>query len=111
MSNKIGFALVRDKNGKPRIDGDPSTLHPGVVSMLTPAEREELGIWPGVLIRDADGIKRGKLVQEDETTAVVKVLDDLRAAGDFYIGTRVFQLATRQDVPAGTTMNISKKDI
>ena len=32
------FALVRDKNGKPKIDGDPKTLHPGIISMMTPEE-------------------------------------------------------------------------
>lgn len=38
------FGLVRDKNGKPKIDGDPRELHPAIQAMLTPEERAELGI-------------------------------------------------------------------
>lgn len=33
-----GFALVRDKHGKPRIDGDPDQLAPEIVKMMTPEE-------------------------------------------------------------------------
>lgn len=37
------FALVRDKDGRPKID-DPSTLHPSQIAMLTPEERAEFGV-------------------------------------------------------------------
>ena len=36
------FALVRDKNGKPRIDGDPKDLPEPITALLTDAERREL---------------------------------------------------------------------
>lgn len=38
------YGLVRDKNGKPKIEGDPRNLHPAILAMLTPEEREELEI-------------------------------------------------------------------
>jgi len=50
MSNKTPapkvqyFGLVRDKNGKPKIDGDPKQLHPAILAMLTDAEKAELGV-------------------------------------------------------------------
>lgn len=37
------YGIVRDKNGKPKVD-DPSTLHPAQIAMLTKEEREELGL-------------------------------------------------------------------
>lgn len=36
------FALIRDRNGRPVIDGDGSKLHPEMLKLLTPEEREEL---------------------------------------------------------------------
>ena len=38
------YGLVRDANGLPKIDGDPNELHPAIKAMLTPEEREELGV-------------------------------------------------------------------
>ena len=38
------YGLIRDKDGKPKIDGDPRNLHPAISAMLTPEERAELGI-------------------------------------------------------------------
>lgn len=38
------FGLVRDKDGKPRIDGDPKKLTDEIKAMLTPEEREKLGV-------------------------------------------------------------------
>lgn len=35
------FALVRDANGRPKID-DPANCAPEILAMLTPEEREEL---------------------------------------------------------------------
>lgn len=37
------FGLVRDKDGRPKID-DPENLHPRIADMLSPAERHEFGI-------------------------------------------------------------------
>lgn len=33
-----GFGLIRDKNGKPRIDGDPRNLHPAIKELMTSEE-------------------------------------------------------------------------
>jgi len=38
------FALVRDKNGKPKIDGDPNELPAPIKALLTEDERQELGV-------------------------------------------------------------------
>lgn len=38
------YGLVRDAAGKPKIDGDPKDLPEPIKAMLTPEEREELGI-------------------------------------------------------------------
>lgn len=38
------FGLVRDANGKPKIDGDPRDLPDQIKAMLTPQERQELGV-------------------------------------------------------------------
>ena len=32
------YGLVRDRNGKPRIDGDPADLHPSIKAAMTDAE-------------------------------------------------------------------------
>lgn len=37
------YALVRDKDGNPKID-DPSSLHPSQIAMLTPQERSAFGL-------------------------------------------------------------------
>jgi hypothetical protein len=38
------FGLIRDKYGKPKIDGDPNDLHPELKKMLSNEEKLELGI-------------------------------------------------------------------
>jgi hypothetical protein len=38
------FGLIRDRNGTPVIDGDPNDLPDEIKAMLTPEEREALGI-------------------------------------------------------------------
>ena len=35
-----GFALVRDRNGKPKIDGDPEKLHQSIIDAMTAEEFE-----------------------------------------------------------------------
>ncbi len=37
------YGLVRDSNGRPKVN-DPAALHPAQIALLTPAEREELGV-------------------------------------------------------------------
>lgn len=38
------FGLVRDANGKPKIDGAAQDLPEPIKQLLTPAERQELGV-------------------------------------------------------------------
>lgn len=38
------YGLVRDKHGRPKIDGDPTQLPQELIALLTPAERAELGV-------------------------------------------------------------------
>jgi hypothetical protein len=38
------YGLVRDKDGKPKFDGDPKDLAPAIKALLTEDEKQELGI-------------------------------------------------------------------
>jgi len=38
------YGLIRDKNGVPKIQGDPNDLHPAIKEMLSNDEKLELGI-------------------------------------------------------------------
>lgn len=38
------YGLIRDKDGFPKIDGNPQDLHPAIKAMLTPQERAQLGL-------------------------------------------------------------------
>ena len=38
------YGLIRDKHGKPKIEGDPNDLHPAIKEMLSDEEKQELGI-------------------------------------------------------------------
>lgn len=38
------YALIRDKNGVPRIDGNPSDLPEPIKQLLTSAEKAQLGL-------------------------------------------------------------------
>lgn len=39
----VMYGLVRDKDGRPKID-DPENLPPPIAEMLTPEERAEFGV-------------------------------------------------------------------
>jgi hypothetical protein len=39
----LAYGLVRDKNGRPKID-DPSTMPVEIIAMLTDAEKQEFGL-------------------------------------------------------------------
>ena len=103
---KFGYGIVRDKDGKPKIDHDPKLLHPAQVALLSETEREELGLWPGVLIMTADGVKRGELVERKGKQIQVRAVDTLRAAREFFVGKDVYRLKTRGDFPAGTVVGL-----
>jgi hypothetical protein len=93
MSAKVGFGLVRDRDGRPKID-DPSNLHPAIVAMLTPQERVDLGIWSGPMARDAQGIKRLEKLEDG-----YRAVDPLVAVSEIYDGPDYFKLPDRIDVP------------
>jgi len=38
------YGLVRDKDGNPKIDGDPRNLDPRIKELLTADEKRQLGI-------------------------------------------------------------------
>ncbi len=97
------FGIVRDKaTGKPKID-DPSSLHPIQCGMLTRAELEEFGVWPGHWARDAQGIKRveetedGRFIATDALVAV----NELFISPDDGSGVQLLKIEPRCDVAAG----------
>jgi len=100
MSAKIGYGLVRDRNGKPKID-DPSKLHPSVVAMLTEQERAELGLWSGPQARDAQGYKR-----LERTDGGYRALENLVAASEIFDEEKHYRLSPRIDFPAGTEIKL-----
>jgi len=103
MSQKKGFGLVRDKDGRPRVD-DPATLHPLQIAMLTDAEKSALGVWPGAFIRDAEGFKR----VERNGAGRYRAVDPIRAAGTLHDGLAELRLTDRRDVPAGEIIIIEE---
>lgn len=44
MSGFVMVGLVRDKNGNPKVDGDPKNLHPSIKQALTKKDKEFLGL-------------------------------------------------------------------
>jgi len=100
MSTKVGYGLVRDSNGRPKID-DPSSVHPAVIGMLTHEEKVELGIWTGPHARDAQGTKR-----LEKTAEGYRAVDDLVAVTEIYDGELYVKLSVRSDVPAGTEIKL-----
>lgn len=100
MSTKIGYGLVRDKDGKPKID-DPSSVHPAVIALLTEQEKQELGIWTGPHARDAQGTKR-----LEKTADGYRAVDNLVAVTEIYDGELYVKLAVRSDVLAGTEIKL-----
>lgn len=109
MGKKQAYALIRDKDGRPLID-DPKNLHPGLVSMLTPAERREFGLWDGVMIRDAQGIKRAELIERAEATIKLRALEPLVAAGNVYVDGHEYTLSPRFDAPVDEILIITIGD-
>jgi hypothetical protein len=41
---KVLFGLVRDKDGRPKVDGNPDHLPPQIKAMLTQEDRDYLGM-------------------------------------------------------------------
>jgi hypothetical protein len=102
---KLAFGVVRDKTGKPRVDGDPNDLPPEIQCMLTEPERESLGLWPKQLARDAQGVKRLKKLGDGKYEAV----DPLVAASAVYDDGLAYPVSPRRDVPAGEILNLGAK--
>lgn len=42
-ANVVMFGLIRDAQGRPKIDGPAAELHPAIKLQLTHEERQELG--------------------------------------------------------------------
>mgnify|MGYP007077500676 CR=1 FL=1 len=97
------YGVVRDKDGNLRIDGNPADLHPGIVMLLTPQERANLGIWDGPQVRDAQGVKR---VSKDSEHFVAE--DALVAAGEISVVVHRFRLLQRADFPVRLTFPLQE---
>lgn len=98
----VGFGVVRDKNGNPRVD-DPNTLHPIQIGMLSTAERQNLGLWTGCFCRDAAGYKRMTKVDE----GVYQAEEPIRAISEIFDGTDVYRVAERHDMQPGIRIAIT----
>lgn len=98
------YGVVRDKDGKPKIEGDPADLHPGIVMLMSASERADLGLWDGPLVRDADGIKR---IKKNSKTFTAK--DALVAASEIWFDGGRYRIKQRIDVPAGGTFTIDEE--
>lgn len=96
------FGLVRDKDGKPKVD-NPADLHPVQLGMMTDQERNELGVWSGSWARDARGYKKITVSADGKVTAH----DDLIAVSELFIlpddgsGATMAAVNPRCDVKAG----------
>ena len=106
---KSAFGLIRDKDGKPRID-DPSTLHPGIASMMTPEERTEFNVWPGVFIHDAQGVKRADVLYEGDDDIRLRLVDPLVAARIVYHEGSEYTFDNRFDAPVGHEVLVKKRN-
>ena len=99
----VGFGIVRDASGRPKID-DPSALHPVQVLLMTESERAELGLWQGAWARDADGFK--KLTRVSDT--VFRAEEDLRAVSEVFVNHHeMFRLMDRVDVAKGDQLSLN----
>jgi len=108
-TQKSGYGLVRDSQGRPRID-DPTTLHPGIVSMLTMQEKIDFDLWPGMLIQDAEGIKRATLVSRTNARIVLTIVDPIVHAGNIYVDGCELRVKPRFNAPAGETVVVGLID-
>ena len=103
MTRYAGFGIVRDKDGKPRID-DPASLHPLQIGMLTAGERQVLGLWDGVFGRDADGWKRLRAHGPDQYLAD----EPIRALSELVIDNKVYRVQPRPDLKTGQTITVRR---
>lgn len=93
-----GVVLVRDAQGKPKVD-DPGNMPPAMVMMLTEAEKTELGVYTGPLGRDAVRTVRLKTHPEGGFEAVDKIValrEIFDTDGSYY------QASPRPHGPPGT---------
>lgn len=97
-----GVALVRDKDGNPKIDGDPKAMPIAMQQMLTPDEREALGLYAGPVAEDRDGVKRLKR-RGDLGEIAYEAVDALNAAYVVYDNGKQIPMSQRINVPAGGT--------
>lgn len=100
---KQSYGIVRDSNGNLKIDGDPRNLDPFLQALLKRTERNSLGLWQYDYARDAQGLKRIRVL--NSTTA--RAVDNLVAVSSILIDGNVTKLSYRKDVPAGQTFEIN----
>lgn len=100
---RVGFGVVRDKDGNPRIDGNPTDLPPQIQCMLSVAEREALGLWPGPLARDAQGVKRVERVASNRYRAI----EPLVAVSSVFDDGKELRVSARRDVAAGGEFEVT----
>lgn len=91
------FGLVRDASGAPKIEGDPGTLHPAIIAMLTTAERAALNIHTGAMAMCANGtVPCGEV-----SPGVFTALEPIVAVSNVFYKGVVYAVDPRLDVPAG----------
>jgi hypothetical protein len=99
------FAIVRGKDGAPKVD-DPASLHPIQLGMMTKAEREALSVYAGNWGRDAQGFKRVRgtadsgFVADEDMIALSEIFE----LPDDGTGARLFKIAPRCDIGAGQSL-------
>lgn len=101
------YGVVRDKNGRPRIDGDPKELHPAIIAMFTEAEQKELGVENTPIAVAANGHFRLRKVNATSYRCENRLI----AFGSFWEDGKEYRLAERVDVERETsfTINIQKE--
>lgn len=103
MDQRVSYGVVRDKNGKPRFDGDPNKAHPAILLLLTDQEKVDLDVWTDAFAVDAQGTKR--LTQ---TELGFHAVDALVAVSEIFIpGGAYHRVTQRFDAPAGAEFTIN----
>jgi hypothetical protein len=98
------FGLVRDSNGNPRIDGDPTKLHPAIIMQLTKKERKDIGVWEEEFALDAQGVKRVR-----KSGIGYEAMDNIVALSVIFDGNQTYKADERRDYNIGAIITIDKE--
>lgn len=96
-----GYGIVRDKNGKPRVD-NPATLTPMHIAQLTPLEKRELGVWDGEFAVGASGWTKLRQLRPNE----FYVEENASAVNQIVVGTRILKISPRLDLKQGEHLHV-----